>query len=420
MIITPIEHDVAPESSDPSELLIKEARRKTRRRRFRISVAISVTLIIVVVLLVLTVGGTPSNSKGTTGNKPVRTTGANLSSVVTPHFDGPVAIGVSGANVWVVNEAGNSITEFNAKTGSLVRVIKAKADAFRHPDGIAVHGSHVWITNGNQEFGMGTSNYPLAKYSSVTELNASNGSLARVIKVKADHLLAPGPVAVSGSHVWVLNANTAQSATSTPMNALIELNASNGSLVRIFKTGVDGLNGSLNLTATRSDVWVTNAYPYGSSVSEINSTTGSLVRVIRSRAGDLTAPDGIAVSGANVWIANIRQGDNSVTELRTSNGSFVRNIKARAGKFNGLLGIAAKGRHVWVTNGNGYESGGNTNSVSELNATTGSLVRVIKAKTDGLYGPTAIVANGSKLWVLNTNSVTELNADNGSPFRVVK
>jgi len=420
MIITPIEHDVAREGADPAELLIKEARQKARRRRLRIGALLTTALAFVVALLALVAGGVPSSTKGTTGNQPARTVGANTSSVVIPHFNEPQAIAVSGSHVWIENMAGNSVTELNAKTGALVRVIDAKSDAFHHPDGIAVQGSHVWVTNGNQEFGMGTSNYPLAKNSSVTELNASNGSLVRVIDANTDHLLAPGPIAVSGSHVWVLNANTAQSATSTPMNALIELNASNGSLVRIFKTGVDGLNGSLNLTATRSDVWVTNAYPYDDSVSEINSTTGSLVRVIRPTAGELLAPDGIAVSGANVWIANIREGDNSVTELRTSNGSFVRNIKARAGKFNGLLDIAAEGRHVWVTNGNGYESGGNTNSVSELNATTGSLVRVIKAKTDGLYGPTAIVANDSKLWILNISSVTELNAGNGSLVRVIK
>jgi hypothetical protein len=94
--------------------------------------------------VLLTVGGTPRNSKRSTGNKPARTSGPNTSSVVVPHFDGPVAIAVSDGDAWVVNEASNSITEFNARTGSQVRVIDAKADAFHHPDGIAAQGSHVW------------------------------------------------------------------------------------------------------------------------------------------------------------------------------------------------------------------------------------------------------------------------------------
>jgi uncharacterized small protein (DUF1192 family) len=420
MILTPTEHDVDHEGAGLAELLIKEARLKARRRRLWTSAVLTITLAVLVLLLLLVAGGVPTNTKRTAGNKPARTVGANLSSAIIPSFDEPEAIAVSGSRVWIVNMASNSVAELNARTGALVRVIDAKSDAFHHPDGIAVQGSHVWVTNGNEEFGMGTMNYPLAKYSSVTELNARTGALVRVIDANTDELLQPGPIAVSGSHVWVLNANSAQSTTSTPMNALIELNASNGSLVHIFKTDVDGLYGPLNLTATRSDVWVSNANGFEDSVTEINSTTGSLVRVIRPTTGELTAPDGIAVSGAHVWIANIGQDDNSVTELRTSNGSFVRNIRARAGKFNGLLGIAAEGSHVWVTNENGYEGGGNTNSVSELDATTGSLVRVIKAKTDGLYGPTAIVANDSKLWVLNISSVTELNAGNGSLVRVIK
>jgi DNA-directed RNA polymerase subunit H (RpoH/RPB5)/predicted nucleic acid-binding Zn ribbon protein len=415
MIITPTEHDTPNESCDPAELLIKEARQKARRRRLRISAVLALALAFVVVVVLLVAGGVPSNTKRIAGNKPARTVGANLSSAAIPHFDEPEAIAMSGSHVWIVNMASNSITEFNARTGSLVRVINAKADAFHHPDGAAVQGSHVWVSNGNEEFGMATGNYTAAKYSSVTELNASNGSLVRVINAKTDEFLEPGPIAVSGSHVWVLNANSAQSATSTPVNALIELNASNGSLVHIFKTDVDGLYGPLNLTATHSDVWVTNANGFEDSVTEINATSGALVRVIRSTSGQLVAPDGIAVSGAHVWIANIRDTDNVVTELKASNGSFVRVIKAKADNFRGLFGIAAKGSHVWVTN-----SGGSDNSVTELNASDGSLVRVIKAKADGFYLPTSIVASGSKLWVLNSNAVTELDASNGSLVRVIK
>jgi len=64
--------------------------------------------------------------------------------------------------------------------------------------------------------------------------------------------------------------------------------------------------------------------------------------------------------------------------------------------------------------------GANTNTVTEIDARTGSLQRIIKAKGNGLYGPTEIIANGSKLWVLNVDSVTELNQGDGSVVRVVK
>jgi DNA-binding beta-propeller fold protein YncE len=338
----------------------------------------------------------------------------NLSSILVPRFDEPTAIAVTESDVWVVNMAGNSITEFNAKTGSLIRVLNAKADAFHHPDGIAIVGSHLWITNGNEEFGMGTSNYPLAKYSSVTELNASNGSLVRVLTNRRDQFLEPGPIASSSSHIWVLNANSAQGLASAPMNALIELNASNGSLVHIFKTNVDDLYGALNLTATRSDVWVTNANGYENSVTELNANNGSLVRVLRSN-GNLVAPDSVAVSGGRVWIANIRDTNNAITEFNSSDGSFIREIKAKGDRFGGLFGIAAAGSHVWVTNSDAFNQ-----SVTELNASNGSLDRVIKAKADDFHDASSIVALGTKLWVLNGDSVTELNASTGSLIRVVK
>ena len=336
---------------------------------------------------------------------------ASATTASTPYFRAPDAIAVSGSHAWVANLLGNSVTEFNVSDGALVRVINAKTDEFHRPTGIAVSGSHVWVTNSNEELGMGTTGYPLAKYSSVTELNASYGSLVRVINAKADKLLQPGPIAIGGTHVWVVNANSGGA-----MNALVELNASNGSLVRVFKGTTDGLNGPLGIATSDSRVWITCF----NSITELNSRNGSLVRVINARSDGLTAPDGIAVGGQHVWIANIRQGKNSITELNASNGSLVRVISAKADRFNGLLGITANSSNVWVTNGNGYEGGTNTNSITELNASNGSLARVISAKADGIYGPTAIVVSGSTLWVLNTNSVTELKTSDGTLVRVFK
>ncbi len=414
MTIAPARRDISSDAPDAAELLIEEARRKGRRRRLRTGMAFLLVIVAIVVLVIFAVGGVPISAPRPSGTNAAPPTGVNFSSALVPRFDEPVAIAVTESDVWVVNMAGNSITEFDAKSGSQVRVINTKTDSFHHPDGIAIQGSHIWITNGNEEFGMGTSNYPLARYSSITELNASNGSLVRVINARTDQFLQPGPVVSSGSHIWVLNANSAQGLDSAPMNALIELNASNGSLVHIFKTNVDGLYGALNLTATRSDVWVTNANGYENSVTELNANDGSLVRVIRSN-GNLVAPDSVAVSGGRVWIANIRDTNNSITEFNSSDGSFVREIKAKADKFGGLFGIAAQGSHVWVTNSNEFDQ-----SVTELNASNGSLVRVIKAKADDFHEATGIVARGTKLWVLNSNSVTELNASNGALIRVVK
>ena len=70
---------------------------------------------------------------------------------------------------------------------------------------------------------------------------------------------------------------------------------------------------------------------------------------------------------------------------------------------------------MWITNDGRFNK-----SVTELNASDGSLVQIIQAKAYGFNESTGIVASGKNLWVLNANSVTELKADDGSLVRVVK
>ena len=156
MIITPTEHDAPYESSDPTELLIKEARQKARRRRLRISTVLTIALTFVVLLLLLVAGGLPSSTKRTTGNNPARTAGANLSSAVVPHFALPVDIAVSGSHAWVVNNymslkspLANSVIELNVSNGSLVRVINLShvVGGLNAPNSIAASGTHLSCTS---------------------------------------------------------------------------------------------------------------------------------------------------------------------------------------------------------------------------------------------------------------------------------
>ena len=83
-----------------------------------------------------------------------------------------------------------------------------------------------------------------------------------------------------------------------------------------------------------------------------------------------------------MWIANgtddyrgRRHGD-TVTELNASNGSLVRVIKLRNGIYSDPVGLASNGVDVWV----GDEGGGayGMGSVIELNAATGAVVRIVR------------------------------------------
>ena len=74
-------------------------------------------------------------------------------------FGSPLGIAFDGSHLWVTNDVGNSVTEFNKSDGSWVRTASGGSYGFNSPIGIAFDGSHLWVTNA---FG-----------NSVTEFNAN-------------------------------------------------------------------------------------------------------------------------------------------------------------------------------------------------------------------------------------------------------
>jgi DNA-binding beta-propeller fold protein YncE len=75
----------------------------------------------------------------------------------------------------------------------------------------------------------------------------------------------------------------------------------------------------------------------GNAVIELNAATGALVRVI---SGDgFSHPIGISSDGSHVWVSNY--GGNSVTELSAATGALVRVIKGSSDGFSSPEGRAA-------------------------------------------------------------------------------
>jgi DNA-binding beta-propeller fold protein YncE len=84
--------------------------------------------------------------------------------------------------------------------------------------------------------------------------------------------------------------------------------------------------------------------------------------------GAFDQPQSVTSDGTHVWVANLV--GNSVTELSASTGALIKVIRGSICGFSEVEGIATGGTHVWVANLGG-------NSVTELSASTGALVRVI-------------------------------------------
>lgn len=88
-------------------------------------------------------------------------------------------------------------------------------------------------------------------------------------------------------------------------------------------------------------------------------------------AGNFDFPVSIASDGVHVWVVNL-DGE-SVTELRARTGGLVKVISGSRYRFGDVVAIASDGTHAWVAN-YGY---GSHYSVTELSARTGRLVKVI-------------------------------------------
>lgn len=309
----------------------------------------------------------------------------------------------------------HAIVELNTSNGTLVRVVRDRDAGNDGPAGIAVSGTHVWVANGDGD--------------SVTELNANNGDLVRLINAKADHFNSPWQVVANRRHVWVLSGGDW---------GVTELNARNGTVVRVISSNAKWWIGINSMLLSGSHLWLTSGSGLGD-VVELNADSGSLIRVISGKRGGFNSASSIALRGTRLWVTSdegpvsrvpLADGDNhfpggSVTELNAKDGVPVRQITAKADEFNGTQGIAVSRSRVWVANAqNGL--------VTELDAKTGSLVRVLPAKAGDDGGPSEVLLNGSDVWVVNAVQVgggccdvwaaalSEWNANTGSLVRVVK
>ena len=147
----------------------------------------------------------------------------------------------------------------------------------------------------------------------------------------------------------------------------------------------------------------------------LNAGSGPTSKVI---GWSFNHPDAFASDGTHLWVAN--EGGNSVTELNLSDGSLVRVI---AGSSYGLyfpIALASDGTHLWVANLYDDLATNTGRSVTELNLSDGSLVQVIRS-TYAFNFPSSLTSDGTHLWVANSggNSVTELNLSDGSLVQVI-
>jgi DNA-binding beta-propeller fold protein YncE len=387
---------VPPRGSDKLWLVLNPARPPLRSRRGparttqALSAAAAVAVIVVTALVYLAAlphhpsssppSSTLPNTEHSSTSPPSATTRARVYSGESYGFLDPAAIAVDGAHIWVTNTGGHdgsgSVTELNASDGSLVQPLYGGNYSFNDPVAIAADGADIWVAN--------------YESNSLTELSASDGSLVRSLSPGSHGLDTPSAIAADGADIWVANYES---------NSLTELNASDGSLVQTLSPGSRyGLNSPSAIAVDGSRMWVANSA--SDSVTELNASNGTLIRALsRSRYGfdyDYADPEVIAADGTHVWVANYFS--DSVTELNANDGSPVQILHG----FDEPTAITVNGAHIWIA-----DSG--NNSVTELNASDGSLVQTLSGGDYAFQTPEAIAVDGANIWVVNHGgSVTEV------------
>jgi hypothetical protein len=354
------------------------------------------------------------------------TTPASASSAHFKHA-GAIALDHEG-HLWVANNDYFGLTEIDASTGSVIRVINNQADGFIDPSGIAVDGGDVWVVSGGVTYANGTSHV-----GTVTELNAATGSLIRTVSSKRHGITGLDAISVDANNVWVMADGGSR---------LAELSSSTGKVERVHR-GRERYAEPSGMAISDGHLWVASP-EISDGVIERSAVTGNKIRTITPtkletppgggiRSRTFLGPQFVAADARYVWIAN--EGGvaaklfGSVTQIDATTGKVVRTIDSPADHFWGTItSIVSDGRHVWIANGtDDYRGRRHGDTVTELNASNGSLVRVIKLH-NGIYSdPVGLVSNGVDVWVSDQGggaygigSVIELSAATGTVVRVVR
>jgi len=344
-------------------------------------------------------------------------------SLATTNVEHPSAVALDGnGDLWVASSGTHGVTEFAVATGKLLRVVRGKADGFNDPTAIAVDGDHVWIVSSGVMYRNGKS-----RVGTATELNATNGGLIRVVSLKSRGLSGTASISTNGADVWIATSGGGRVA---------KLSNTTGAVLRVFRTGKN-LVAPGGIFSGYSHVWIPSPSVSGGIV-ERNATTGAFIRTIPDEVLAKTngetykmptalGPQYVTVSARYVWVANEsgKGADGffgSISQINPSTGAIVRVIDKRKYGFSSTRAICSSGDAVWVVNGTvGTSTGTAGDSVTELNAESGALVRFIPLPASLGSEPWAIATNGRDVFVADegAGNVVELRATTGAVVRIL-
>ena len=133
-------------------------------------------------------------------------------------------------------------------------------------------------------------------------------------------------------------------------------------------------------------------------MTELDASTGALVQVLEGGLGskyNFYYPESISSDGTHVWVATL----DGVTELDASSGSVVAVLKNSQYGFKDSVSIFSDGTHVWVAKYPRRQR----DRAQRLRRARGGAV----SSSYGFYNPDAVSSDGTDVWVANSATTRE-------------
>lgn len=311
-------------------------------------------------------------------------------------FDRPDSLAASGHTLLVANGGGDSVTLLDTASGKLLAVLAGARYSFRHPSAIAVVGDDAFVANAG---------------GSITELSVATRSVVRVIDGRGTRISDPVSLAAAGGDLFVLGAGGTlskldaatgkvlgtltglgrTSAVATAGGRLFVSEPSAGAVAEVDAASLTRLAGAggswhgrpafaapADVATLDGTVWVTDQS--GRSLTELSAATGRVVGVVPDMSGYLPSPVAITSGDGDLFVASPPGSSPMITQVvpgtRVAMPWMMCNTNA-AYTFSNPDALTVVGPQLWVANAGGA-GGPAGNSVTEMNARTGALVRVLR------------------------------------------
>ena len=299
---------------------------------------------------------------------------ANIVTQLSP-CSSPQGLVFDGAYIWVgcgSGTGGNSLVEYNASDGALVRTVTG----ITNPYGLVYDGANIWASNSSPS-------------GQVFKVDAATGALLATVSVGA----TPRGMVFDGTNIWVANYGG---------GSVTKITASTAAVVGTFSYPPTACSQPLGMAFDGTYVWV--VCNSTNDVIGLTSTGSAKFKVSVGAFPTYAAYDGETsqTNGGFLWVSNYSSGNVSKIALGTCNpstGMCATPTTVSVG--SGPYGVVFDGAYVWVANGG-------DNTVTKISQATSTVVGTYPPAGSGLplSLPQFVAFDGGNIWISNISGGT--------------